>query len=63
MAIKVISYEEDRLEYFKSQLDRAERSLAWWIAHSKNPENHAEKGRIVSYYQDVVKILEGKDNG
>ena len=46
MGLKRVSYAEARLEYFKGQLDRAERSLAWWIAHSKNPENHAEKGEL-----------------
>lgn len=63
MRLKAVSYAEDRLEFFREQLAHAERSLAWWITHSSSLENHAEKGRIVSYYQDVVKMLEGKDNG
>ena len=57
MGLKAVTYAEDRLEYFKGQLAHAERVLNWWIAHSKNPENHAEKGRAVSYYQDIVKML------
>ena len=58
MTLKTISYEEARLEFFREQLARAERSLAWWVSHNQNWENCAEKGEIVSYYRDVVEILE-----
>lgn len=58
MALKRVSYAEARLDYFKAQLAHAERSLAWWASHSQNWENCAEKGEIVSYYLDIVKMLE-----
>ena len=49
-----------RLEFFREQLTSAERSLAWLVSHSQNWENCAEKGEIVSYYRDVVEMLEEK---
>lgn len=58
MRLKAVSYAEARLEYFKSQLATARRVLAWWANNSRDPYILAEKGEIVSYYRDIVKMLE-----
>ena len=58
MGLKAVTYAEDRLEFFRGQLAHAERVLDWGITHGRTPENNAEKGRIVSYYEDIVKMLE-----
>ena len=62
MGLKRVTYAEDRLEFFRAQLAHAERVLDWGITHGRTPENNAEKGRIVSYYEDIVKMLEGKEH-
>lgn len=70
--LKAISYEEARLAFFKVALARAERSLDWAVKHSAELTLRSgadydvceEKGDIVSYYKDVVAMLErGVDKG
>lgn len=70
--LRAISYEEARLAFFKAALTRAERSLDWAVKHVADLtlRNGAdcdvceEKGDIVSYYKDVVAMLErGADKG
>lgn len=58
MGLKRVTYAEDRLEYFKGQLAIARRVLAWWANNSYDRYILAEKGEIVSYYEDIVKMLE-----
>lgn len=58
MRLKAVTYAEDRLGYFKDQLAIARRVLAWWENNSRDPYILAEKGEIVSYYEDIVKMLE-----
>lgn len=60
MGLKAVSYAEDRLEYFKGQLAIARRVLAWWANNSWDRHILEEKGEIVSYYEDIVKMLEEK---
>lgn len=60
MGLKAVTYAEDRLEYFKGQLAIARRVLAWWANNSWDRHILAEKGEIVSYYEDIVKMLEEK---
>ena len=62
MRLKAVSYAEDRLKYFKDQLAIARRVLSWWANNSNDPDILAEKGQIVSYYKDIVKMLEGKEH-
>lgn len=70
MPIKVITYEESRLEFFKKELrmaqnkcERIKRTL------NRNESPLSEKllmlddaGAEVSYYRDIVKMLEDKSN-
>lgn len=58
MGLKAVTYAEDRLEYFKGQLAIARRILAWWANNNWDRHILAEKGEIVSYYEDIVKMLE-----
>ena len=58
MRLKDVSYAEDRLKYFKDQLAIARRVLSWWAINSNDPDILAEKWQIVSYYRDIVKMLE-----
>lgn len=70
--LRAISYEEARLAFFKVALTRAERSLDWAVKHiaeltlrsGSDCDICEEKGDIVSYYKDVVAMLErGADKG
>ena len=54
--LELISYEESRLAFFEQQLAGANRKLDWAIKH-KSHWDCAEKGEIVSFYQDIVKML------
>lgn len=56
--LKEVSYEESRLEFFREELAHVKRKLEWAVAHNPNWEDCAEKGEIVSFYQDIVKMLE-----
>ena len=56
--LKVISYEEDRLDYFKKQLVHQERRLDYAIKHNRSCWDCADIGAEVSFYQDVVKMFE-----
>ena len=58
MGLKAVTYAEDRLEYFKGQLAIARRVLSWWANNSNDTDILIEKGQIVSYYKDIVKMLE-----
>lgn len=70
--LRAISYEEARLAFFKVALARAERSLDWAVKHiaeltlrsGADCDVCEEKGDVVSYYKDVVAMLEsGVDKG
>lgn len=70
--LRAISYEEARFAFFKVALARAERSLDWAVEHiaeltlrsGADCDVCEEKGDIVSYYKDVVAMLErGVDKG
>ena len=54
--LELISYEESRLAFFEQQLAGANRKLDWAIKH-KSHWDCAEKGEIVSFYQDIVEML------
>ena len=55
--LELISYEESRLAFFEQQLAGANGKLDWAIKHNKSPWDCAEKGEIVSFYQDIVEML------
>ena len=66
--IKILVYEESRLEYFKKQQSIAERKLSFWMSQLDSTrylvhyaeEKCAEYGSIISYYNDVIRMLENK---
>ena len=55
--LELISYEESRLAFFEQQLAGANGKLDWAIKHNKSHWDCAEKGEIVSFYQDIVEML------
>ena len=69
MEIKVITYEESRLEFFKKELKMAQNKLERIRRTcNRNESPLSEKslmlddaGAEVSYYRDVVKMLEEKE--
>ena len=56
--MKIITYEEARLNYFKQQLEHQKRRLDYAIAHNKSCWDCADIGDEVSYYQDITEMLE-----
>ena len=68
--IKVIDYKTDRLEYFKTMQNRQKERIELFkktkVLDELSPmEKHfqlSEMGRIVSFYDDVVKMLEADLN-
>ena len=66
LTIKSITYEEARLEYFREQKAKAERSLQYWANRAvKDPcyisGTHAkacDAADRISFYTDVIKKLE-----
>lgn len=59
--IKIITYEQSRLAFFKAQLAKAERRLNWAVKNGLDCETCAERGETVSFYEDIVKMLEGNN--
>lgn len=66
MEIKVITYEESRLEFFKNELKMSRKKLE--LVQRRRTMDRVEKMRMlgdagaeVSYYEDVVKMLEEKE--
>lgn len=60
--IKIITYEQSRLAFFKTQLAKEERRLNWAIKNGRDCETCAERGETVSFYEDIVKMLEEGNN-
>ena len=63
MEIKVITYEESRLDFFKKELKMEENKLARidrkrFANCLERHEMLSEAGAEVSYYRDIVKMLE-----
>lgn len=66
--LKLTSYEESRLEYFREQKARCERSLDYWVkALRKGKRGYdqimledkcAEYGQMMNYYDDAIKAFE-----
>lgn len=59
-AIKVITYAESREAFFAKKLKQAERALDNVVKYGTDPDACAEKGEIVSFYQDVLSSLREK---
>ena len=55
--IKVVSYKQRRLAFFKEQLAHAERQLGWAMKYGSE-YYCAECGEEVSFFRDIVKMLE-----
>jgi hypothetical protein len=65
MPIKVITYEESRLDFFKKELKMSRKKLE--LVQRRRTMDRVERMRMlsdageeVSYYEDVVKMLEEK---
>lgn len=63
MELKVITYEESRLEFFKNELKMSRKKLE--LVQRRRTMDRVEKMRMlgdagseVSYYEDIVKMLE-----
>ena len=73
VGLKVITYEESRLEFFKGQLAKANKKLERHVdkmatgklnAYDYEVQDKAcELGSIVSFYSDVVAMLENDNQG
>lgn len=69
ITLKSITYEEARLEYFREQKVKAEHSLKYWANRAvKDPcyisgthDKACEAADRISFYNDVIKILEEKE--
>ena len=66
MELKVITYEESRLEFFKNELKMSRKKLE--LVQRRRTMDRLEKMRMlgdagaeVSYYEDIVKMLEEKE--
>lgn len=68
--LKLTSYEESRLEYFREQKAHAERCLDYWVnALSKGKRGYSqimlhekcsEYGEMINYYEDAIKAFGGE---
>lgn len=57
-----MTYEEARLKYFREQLRLANIRLDYAVRHHYPETVCADRGDAVSFYSDILKILEGKIN-
>lgn len=60
--MKIITYEQARLEFLKTELLIAEQRLEWAVKNNRDCETCAERGETVSFYEDIVKMLEGNNH-
>lgn len=60
--LKVVSYEESRLKFFREQLTAANKRLDYAVRNRYPETVCADRGDAVSFYNDIIKILEGKSN-
>lgn len=64
--IKALTYPEQRLEYFKAQIESTKRSLDWWQNHAASRgynwmdinDRCSELGARISFYQDAINAIE-----
>ena len=71
--LKLTSYEESRLEYFRDQKAHCERCLDYWVnALGKGKRGYtqlmledkcAEYGAMINYYEDAINAFGGENNG
>lgn len=55
--IKAVTYKESLIAFFEQQLAHANRQLDWAVKHNPDCYVCAEKGEIVSFYQDAITAL------
>lgn len=60
--LKVKSYEEARMKYFREQLRLANNRLDYAVRNHYPETVCADRGDAVRFYSDIIKILEGKNN-
>lgn len=71
--LKLTSYEESRLEYFRDQKAHCERCLDYWVkALRKGKRGYtqfmledkcAEYGAMINYYEDAINAFGGENDG
>lgn len=57
-----VTHQQARLDYFREQLEAAERRLDWALRFCKDPWENAEKGEVVAFYQWAVEQAEKEVN-
>lgn len=60
--LKAVSYEESRITFFREQRRVATRRLDYAVRNRYPETVCAERGDAVSFYNDIIKILEEKNN-
>ena len=58
MKLVSVSYAQNRLNFFRDQLDAANRRLDWSMKHNPDCYDHSEKGEVVSFYEWAVRMAE-----
>ena len=68
--LKLTSYEESRLEYFRDQKAHCERCLDYWVKALRNgkrgysqimlEDKCATYGAMINYYEDAINALGGE---
>ena len=58
MKLVSVSYAQSRLNFFRDQLAVANRRLDWSMKHNPDWYDKAEKGEVVSFYEQAVKMAE-----
>lgn len=62
MKLKVQSYEEARIEFFRGQLAAANKRLDYAVRNHYPETVCADRGDAVSFYSDIIKMLKEKTN-
>lgn len=57
-----VTAEESRLKFFREQLTAANKRLDYAVRNRYPETVCADRGDAVSFYNDIIKILEGKSN-
>ena len=73
LVLKLTSYEESRLEYFREQKAHAARCLDYWVGALRKgkrgydqimlEDKCAEYGKMISFYEDAINAFGGENNG
>lgn len=69
ITIEILNYEQRRLEFFKQQKEKAERSMKHWSKKAAGAsylslavQRASEEGEKVAFYRDCINAFGGNDN-